>query len=111
LGLENKEPSYAKPDDDEDKDKVDNVDEDDDFERDEDEGETTNVMEEEDDLKKNTNNVLTNPHSIAVKVNINVTPINSNTLTQVNETNKAEHDKKQDFSTRLLDNLFSFIGT
>ena len=118
LGLENKEPSYKKQDtgaaedlDKEDKDKE----EDDDFERDEDEGEVANVMEEDDDLKKNTNAIITKENNtVKVNVNINVSSINATkkSMADVNAKSKAELEKdKQAQSYLLLDTLFSYIGT
>ena len=79
LGLENKEPSYKKQDtgadevekDKEEKDKEEKE-EDDDFERDEDEGEVANVMEEDDDGLKKTNDAIITKENNTVKVNVNI---------------------------------------
>lgn len=111
MGLENKEPSYAKKDanydEDDDEDKLNNVDEDDDFERDDDDSEVNNA--DSDTNKANDAIIAKKGHSVAVKVNINVKPINAKkSMADVN----AEAEKaKPDFQTSLLDSLFSFIGT
>lgn len=67
-------------------------------------------MDEDSDVKKANDAIIAKKgHSVAVKVNINVTPINAKkSMADVNAV--AEKDKP-DFATNLLDHLFSFIGT
>lgn len=72
-------------------------------------------MEEDDDVKKNHNAVITKENNtVKVNVNINVSSINATkkSMADVNAKSKAELEKdKQAQSYLLLDTLFSYIGT